>query len=48
MPGFTLTSACKIKVEGKDGYEVRGKDKDGKVTQVQVTPDGTVLHTEKE
>ena len=48
MPGFTLTSAYKIKHKEKDGFEVRGKDKDGKVTQVYLTPDGTVLKTETE
>jgi hypothetical protein len=46
LPGFTFDTVYKMKVEGKDAYEVRGKDKRGKVREVEVAPDGTVLAVE--
>jgi hypothetical protein len=34
------------KIQGKDAYEVRGKDKRGKVREVEVSADGEVLAIE--
>jgi uncharacterized membrane protein YkoI len=46
LPGYTFDTAYKMKVEGKDGYEVRGKDKRGKVREVEVSATGEVLGVE--
>jgi hypothetical protein len=46
MPGHTLTSAYKIKFQGKDAYEVRGKAGDGKVQDVYISLDGKALREE--
>ena len=36
LPGYTFDTVYKMKVDGKDAYEVRGKDKRGKVREVEV------------
>lgn len=46
LPGFTFDTAFKMKIEGKDAYEVRGKDKRGKVREVEVSVTGEVLGVE--
>jgi len=46
LPGFTFDTAYKMKINGKDAYEVRGKDKRGKVREVEVSADGEVLAIE--
>ena len=46
LPGFTFDTVYKIKIEGKDAYEVRGKDKRGKVREVEVSADGKVIAVE--
>jgi hypothetical protein len=46
LPGFTFDTVYKMKIEGKDAYEVRGKDKRGKVREVEVSPDGEVIAVE--
>jgi hypothetical protein len=46
LPGFTLDTVYKMKIEGKDAYEVRGKDKRGKVREVEVSADGEVIAVE--
>lgn len=46
LPGITFDTVYKMKVEGKDAYEVRGKDKRGKVREVEVSADGKVLEIE--
>ena len=43
LPGYTFDTAYKMKIDGKDAYEVRGKDKRGKVREVEVSADGEVL-----
>jgi hypothetical protein len=43
LPGFTFDTAYKMKVDGKDAYEVRGKDKRGKVREVEVSATGEVI-----
>ena len=39
LPGVTFDSAWK---EPNGSYEVRGKDKSGKVREIDIKPDGTV------
>jgi hypothetical protein len=46
LPGLTFDTAYKMKVDGKDAYEIRGKDKRGKVREVEVSPTGEVLAIE--
>ena len=46
LPGITFDTVYKMKVKGKDAYEVRGKDKRGKVREVEVSADGEVIEIE--
>jgi hypothetical protein len=46
LPGYTFDTAYKMKIEGKDAYEVRGKDKRGKVREVEVSATGEVIAIE--
>jgi hypothetical protein len=46
LPGFTFDTAYKMKIDGKDAYEVRGKDKRGKVREVEVSVTGEVIAIE--
>lgn len=46
LPGFTFDTAYKMKVDGKDAYEVRGKDKRGKVREVEISATGEVIAIE--
>jgi uncharacterized membrane protein YkoI len=46
LPGFTFDTAYKMKIDGKDAYEVRGKDKRGKVREVEVRATGEVIAIE--
>jgi uncharacterized membrane protein YkoI len=46
LPGFTFDTAYKMKIDGKDAYEVRGKDKRGKVREVEVSAAGEVIAIE--
>ena len=46
LPGFTFDTVYKMKIDGKDAYEVRGKDKRGKVREVEVSADGEVIAVE--
>jgi uncharacterized membrane protein YkoI len=46
LPGYTLDTAYKVKIDGKDAYEVRGKDSRGKVREVEVSAAGEVLAIE--
>ena len=46
LPGFTFDTVYKMKIDGKDAYEVRGKDKRGKVREVEVSADGEILAIE--
>jgi hypothetical protein len=46
LPGFTFDTVYRMKIEGKDAYEVRGKDKRGKVREVEVSADGEVIAVE--
>lgn len=42
LPGLTFDTVYKMKIDGKDAYEVRGKDKRGKVREVEVSATGEV------
>jgi hypothetical protein len=46
LPGYTFDKVYKMKIEGKDAYEVRGKDSRGKVREVEVSATGEVLGVE--
>ena len=46
LPGYTFDTVYKMKVNGKDAYELRGKDNRGKVREVEVSADGEVLEIE--
>jgi hypothetical protein len=46
LPGYTFDTAYKMKIDGKDAYEVRGKDKRGKVREVEVSTTGEVIAVE--
>ncbi len=46
FPGATFSKAYKARIQGKDAFEVQGKTKDGKVREVEVAADGTVLNVE--
>ena len=46
LPGYTLDTAYKMKIDGKDAYEVRGKNKQGKSREVEVSATGEVLAVE--
>jgi len=46
LPGVKFDLARKIKVDGQDAFEVRGKDPRGKIREVEVTPAGKVLEVE--
>src|SRR5262249_13507726 len=46
LPGFTFDTAYKMKIDGKDAYEVRGKDRRGKVREVEVSATGEVIAVE--
>jgi hypothetical protein len=46
LPDYTFDTVYKIKVNGKDAYEIRGKNKQGKVREVEVSSTGEVLAVE--
>jgi len=46
LPGIKFDLARKIKVDGQDAFEIRGKNKRGKVCEVEVSASGKVLEFE--
>jgi uncharacterized membrane protein YkoI len=46
LPGVKFDSAYKETKEGKEVFEVRGKTKEGKIRDVEVTADGKVLEVD--
>jgi hypothetical protein len=46
LPGLNFDRAYKIDVNGKDAYEIRGKDARGKIHEVEVSQDGEVIEVE--
>ena len=46
LPGLKFDRAYKIEVNGKDAYEIRGKDSRGKIREVELSQDGEVIEVE--
>lgn len=46
LPGYQFEVAFKIKVDGREALELRGRDRRGKTREVEVTPEGEVLEVE--
>lgn len=46
LPEVTFEMAYKVKFNGQDAYEVRGKSKDGKIREVELSPTGDILEVE--
>jgi uncharacterized membrane protein YkoI len=46
LPGYTFDTAYKMQIDGKDAYEIRGKDRRGKTREVEVSATGEVLGIE--
>ncbi len=46
LPGITFDTASKLQVDGKDAYEIRGKNKQGKIREVELSTTGEVLAVE--
>jgi len=46
LPNVRFDSAWKAREHGQEVYEVRGKTSEGKVFEVEVTPDGKVVGVE--
>ena len=46
LPGMKFDMARKAKLHGQDTYEIRGKDKRGKIREVEVSTSGEVLEIE--
>jgi hypothetical protein len=46
LPSVTFDKAQKIEVDGQEVYEVRGKERGGKIREVEVSASGKVLKTE--
>jgi uncharacterized membrane protein YkoI len=46
LPNVTFDSARKIQVNGEDVFEIRGKQPNGKVREVEVSVSGKVVEVE--
>ena len=46
LPGYTFDTVFKMKINGEESYEIRGKDKRGKIREVEVSAKGEVLAIE--
>ncbi|HEX4146308.1 MAG TPA: hypothetical protein VHY91_22600 [Pirellulales bacterium] len=46
LPQVKFDTARKIKVKGADAFEIRGKQPNGKVREVEVLQDGTIVEVE--
>lgn len=46
FPDLKVDSAYKMKVDGKDAFEVRFKDKRGKIREAEVATDGSIIAIE--
>jgi hypothetical protein len=45
-PDLTFYAAYKDKFNGQDSIELKGKTKEGKIVEVEISPDGKLLGTE--
>jgi len=43
MRGYRFHIAYKIKVDGEDAYEIHGKNKQGDIREIDVSPSGEIL-----
>lgn len=46
LPDVTFERAWKFKSDGEDAYEIKGKTKQGKTWEVEVTASGKILEVE--
>jgi hypothetical protein len=46
LPGYIFDTIYKMKVDGKDAYELKGKNKQGKIREVEISATGEVLAIE--
>ncbi len=46
LPGYTFDTVYKMTIDGKEAYEIRGKNKQGKVREVEISTTGEVLAIE--
>jgi hypothetical protein len=46
VPGVEFNQARKAKFNGQDAFEIRGKDKRGKIREVEVSTSGKILEIE--
>ena len=46
LPGVNFNEAFKMKVDGKDAFEIRGKDNRGKVREIELTTTGEIIEIE--
>jgi len=46
QPGIKFTMARKVKYQGKDAYEIIGKNKEGKTVEAEVSPTGELFAIE--
>ena len=46
LPGVNFNEAYKMKVDGKDAFEIRGKDARGKVREIELTTSGDIIEIE--
>jgi hypothetical protein len=46
LPGYTFTGAWRKIEDGKDVFEVRGKNKKGQTREVEISPQGEVVTVE--
>ncbi len=45
-PGMKFNEVWKVKYQGKDAYEFRGKDKTGQTHEVELSPTGEVFEAD--
>jgi hypothetical protein len=46
LPNVKFETARKIQKKGKDVFEIRGKQPNGKVREVEITADGEIIEVE--
>jgi uncharacterized membrane protein YkoI len=46
LPGYTFYAVYQMKVDGKNAYEFKGKNKQGKLREVELSATGEVLAIE--
>ena len=46
LPGIKFDEAFKMKVDGKDAFEIRGKDSRGKVREIELSTTGEIIEIE--